>query len=63
MESGDLLFVPMKKQLESLTSKEVFQNCEIVIQKFCDTDRARGAASLALQELYKSPMDRIVLKI
>ncbi|NOX33816.1 MAG: ROK family transcriptional regulator [Deltaproteobacteria bacterium] len=63
VESGDLLFNPMKKQLKSLTNKEVFQNCEIVIQKFCDTDWARGAASLALQELYKSPIDRIVPKI
>jgi predicted NBD/HSP70 family sugar kinase len=63
VESGNLLFGPMKKQLKSLTNKEVFQNCEIIIQKFCDTDWARGAASLALQELYKSPIDRIVPKI
>lgn len=63
VESKDLLFAPMKKQLKFLTNKEVFQNCEIVIQKFCDTDWARGAASLALQELYKSPMDRIVPRI
>ncbi|MCD4722341.1 MAG: ROK family transcriptional regulator [Desulfobacula sp.] len=63
VESKDLLFEPMRKRLKSLTNKDVFQNCEIVIQKFCDTDWARGAASLALQELYKSPLDRIVPKI
>jgi predicted NBD/HSP70 family sugar kinase len=63
VESGDLLFAPMEKQLKSLTNKEVFKNCEIVIQKFCDTDWARGAATLALQELYRSPMDKIVPKI
>ncbi len=63
VESGELLFAPMKKQLKSLTNKEVMQNCDIVIQKFCDTDWARGAASLALQELYKSPIDRIVPRI
>ncbi len=61
--SGDLLFKPMKKQLEVHTSKEVFQNCDIIVQKFCDTDWARGAATLALQELYKSPLDRVVPKI
>jgi len=63
VESGDLLFAPMRKQIKLLTNKEVFQSCEIVIQKFCDTDWARGAASLALQELYKSPIDRIIPKI
>lgn len=63
VESGDLLFKPMKKQVKALTNKDVYQNCEIVIQKFCDTDWARGAASLALQELYKSPIDRIVPRI
>ncbi len=63
VEAKKLLFDPMKKQLKTLTNKEVFQNCEIVVQKFCDTDWARGAASLALQELYKSPTDRIVPRI
>lgn len=63
VESGDLLFSPMKKQLKLLTNKEVYQITEIVVQKFRDTDWARGAASLALQELYKSPIDRIVPKI
>ncbi len=61
--SGDLLFKPMKKQLKIHTNKEVFQNCDIIVQKFCDTDWARGAATLALQELYKSPLDRVVPKI
>jgi predicted NBD/HSP70 family sugar kinase len=63
VESSDLLFAPMKKQLKLLTNKKVLQNCDIVIQKFCDTDWARGAASMALQELYKSPIDKIVPRI
>lgn len=63
VEAGELLFEPMKQQLESLTTQEMFQSCDIVVQTFCDTDWARGAASVALQELYKSPLDRIVPKI
>lgn len=63
VESGQLLFGPMEKRLKALTNQEVFQPCEIVIQKFCDTDWARGAASLALQELYKSPTEKIIPRI
>ncbi len=63
VESGKLLFTPMKKHLKKHTNKEVFQNCDIIVHEFCDTDWARGAATLALQELYKSPINRIVPKI
>ena len=63
VEAGDLLFAPMKNHLASLTNQTGWQACEIVFQKFCDTDWARGAASLALQELFKSPLDRIIPKI
>jgi len=61
--AGDLLFQPMEKRLFSQINSNVKEICDIVIQKFCDTDWARGAATLALQELYKSPLDRIVPKI
>ncbi len=63
VESEELLFAPMQKTLTSLINPEWGQFCDIVLQKFCDTDWARGAASLALQELYKSPLDQIVPKI
>ena len=63
VESGPLLFDPMEKEMRLHTTREVMENCDIIIQKFCDTDWARGAATLALQELYKSPLDRIVPKI
>ncbi len=63
VESGSLLLAPMEKQLKAITNQRVLDNCDLVVQKFCDTDWARGAASLALQELYKSPIDRIVPKI
>jgi hypothetical protein len=36
----------------------MFETIQIIIQKWQDTDWARGAASLVLQELYKSPLDR-----
>ncbi len=51
------------QQIKKVDQGEVFQNCDIIVQKFCDTDWARGAATLALQELYKSPLDRVVPKI
>jgi len=37
----------------------MYETLQIVIQKWEDTDWARGAASLVLQELYKSPFNRV----
>lgn len=59
VRAGDLLFKPMHKAIAANTSHEMFKSLEIVIQKWQDTDWARGAASLVLQELYKSPFDRL----
>jgi len=41
------------------TTAEMFEPLKIVVQKWKDTDWARGAASLVLQELYKSPFNRV----
>ena len=41
------------------TTPEMYETLQIVIQKWQDTDWARGAASLVLQELYKLPLDRV----
>jgi hypothetical protein len=41
----------------------MLETLQIAIQNWKDTDWARGAASLVLQELYKSPLDRIRLVI
>jgi predicted NBD/HSP70 family sugar kinase len=59
VRAGDLLFKPMKKMIKMHTSPEMFETLQIVIQKWQDTDWAHGAASLVLQELYKSPFNRV----
>ena len=58
VRAGDLLFEPMQKMIKTHTTSEMYETLQIVIQKWQDTDWARGAASLVLQELYKSPLDR-----
>jgi predicted NBD/HSP70 family sugar kinase len=59
VRAGDLLFKPMRKMIKKHTTAEMYKTLKIVVQKWKDTDWARGAASLVLQELYKSPFDRI----
>jgi predicted NBD/HSP70 family sugar kinase len=58
VRAGALLFEPMQKMVKAHTTPEMFETIQIIIQKWQDTDWARGAASLVLQELYKSPLDR-----
>jgi predicted NBD/HSP70 family sugar kinase len=58
VRAGALLFEPMQKMIKAHTTPEMYETLQIVIQKWQDTDWARGAASLVLQELYKSPLDR-----
>ena len=59
VRAGALLFEPMQKMIQAHTTPEMYETLQIVIQKWQDTDWARGAASLVLQELYKSPLDRV----
>jgi predicted NBD/HSP70 family sugar kinase len=59
VRAGALLFEPMQKTIKAHTTPEMYETLQIVIQKWQDTDWARGAASLVLQELYKSPLDRV----
>lgn len=56
---GDLMFQSMYQVIRANTNPEIYDATEIVIQKWRDTDWARGAASLVLQELYKSPFNRV----
>lgn len=55
--SGDLLFAPMRKTVKKLVHKEYLVETTLDVQPWADTDWARGAASLALQEIYKSPLN------
>ena len=59
VRAGDLLFKPMHEAIGANTSREMLESLQIIIQKWEDTDWARGAASLVLQELYKSPFNRM----
>jgi predicted NBD/HSP70 family sugar kinase len=59
VRAGDLLFSPMQKMIKTHTTPEMYETLQIVIQKWKDTDWARGAASLVLQELYKLPFNRV----
>ncbi len=59
VRAGDLLFKAMHKTIEKHTTPEMYETLQIIIQKWQDTDWARGAASMALQELYKSPFNRV----
>lgn len=59
VRAGELLFGPMQKMIQRHTTAEMFEPLKIVVQKWKDTDWARGAASLVLQELYKSPFNRV----
>lgn len=59
VRAGDLLFKPMHKMIKKHTTPDMYDTLQIVIQKWQDTDWARGAASMALQELYKSPLNRV----
>jgi predicted NBD/HSP70 family sugar kinase len=59
VRAGDLIFAPMRAAIEQHTNPEIFSVTEIVVQKWRDTDWARGAASLVLQEIYKSPFQMV----
>jgi len=59
VRAGDLLFKPMRRMIKKHTTAELYKTLKIVVQKWKDTDWARGAASMVLQELYKSPFDRV----
>jgi len=56
VRAGDLLFEPMRKAVAQYVFDGLVEDTEIVIQKWDDEAWAWGAASLVLQEIYKSPV-------
>ncbi len=58
--AGDLLFDPMFKTVDQNISKNFDIKADIIVQKWTQLDWARGAGAVVLQELYKSPVHRIV---
>ena len=59
VRAGNLMFQSLRCTIRLHTNPALYDASEIVIQKWRDTDWARGAASLVLQELYKSPFNRV----
>jgi predicted NBD/HSP70 family sugar kinase len=58
--AGDLLFKSMFETIPDNLSTNPESTTEIVIQKWTDMDWARGAGTVVLQEIYKSPAHQIV---
>lgn len=59
VRAGDLLFKPMNKAIKKYLNKEQASATEILIQEWNDHDWAQGAAGFVLNEIYKSPLDKI----
>jgi predicted NBD/HSP70 family sugar kinase len=56
VRAGDLLFQPMRESVARYAFNGLAEDAEIVIQEWGDEAWARGAASLVLQEIYRSPV-------
>jgi predicted NBD/HSP70 family sugar kinase len=59
VEAGDLIFKSMNDAINKHTLSDMLNFTKIVIPEWHHTDWAKGAASLVLQELYKSPFNTI----
>lgn len=59
VEAGDIIFNPMREVINRHTFSDLLALTKIVIPEWQHTDWAKGAASLVLQELYKSPFNTI----
>lgn len=56
VRAGDLLFGPMREAVAQYTFDGLAGDTEIVVQEWGDEAWAWGAASLVLQEIYRSPI-------
>jgi predicted NBD/HSP70 family sugar kinase len=59
IRAGNLMFGPMRTAIDTYANPGLRSDLEVIIHKWRDIDWARGAASLVLQELYKSPFNRV----
>lgn len=55
---GDVFFKPMQQVIQSYTSKSMYQDITLRIDPLGDDAWARGAASLALDQLFAPPVNR-----
>ncbi|MBT4266686.1 MAG: ROK family transcriptional regulator [Deltaproteobacteria bacterium] len=58
--AGDLMFDPLFETVDLNISKNFDIKANIIVQKWTQLDWARGAGAVVLQEMYKSPVHRIV---
>ncbi len=59
VEAGDLMFNAMEEAVNRHTFSDMLSLTKIIVPEWQHTDWAKGAASLVLQELYKSPFNTI----
>ncbi len=60
VRAGDLLFAPMREAVARHVFDGLLGDTEIVVQEWGDEAWAWGAASLVLQEIYRSPVGMVV---
>jgi predicted NBD/HSP70 family sugar kinase len=58
VRAGGLIFNPMRKAITRHVMPDLAEDTEIEVDEWNDDAWARGAASLVLQELFKSPIHR-----
>ncbi|NNF98521.1 MAG: ROK family transcriptional regulator [Desulfobacteraceae bacterium] len=59
VRAGSLMFDTMNRTFRMYANPDLYDSTEIIIHKWKDTDWARGAASLVLQEVYKHPFSNL----
>jgi hypothetical protein len=60
VKAGDLLFDSMYKTIPQYVSSRTNGDTEIVIKSWDQKIYARGSGTVVLQEIYKSPANRVV---
>ncbi len=58
VKSGNLIFEPMHECIRQNTNSELIKPVETIIEKWKDSDWARGAATIALKEFYRYPFNQ-----
>jgi predicted NBD/HSP70 family sugar kinase len=56
VRAGEFLFGPMREAMRRYAFADLAEDTEIIVQEWGDDAWARGAASLVLQEIFKSPI-------
>ncbi len=60
VKAGELLFEPMHRTIADCLFESMDWDTQFVVQEWNPYNNARGAGALVLQEVYKSPANRVV---